>query len=308
MDSPSRVAPSVRAVRVRRDGGELYRLGQRVRLQEKPRQILVALLERPGEIASREELRERLWKTDTFVDFEHGLNTAINKVRQALGDSADAPEFVETLARRGYRFIAPVSTRQARPLVVEASAGDAPADPAPGAAVLLTRGWERRRIFGWGAALFVVIVAAAVVWVAQQRNQAAIFQSARPGTATQLAVLPLRVLAGSGGQDSSYIGIGIADAITTRLANIQQIGLRPTSAVLPVQARAVRPCARCGGSGCALPPAGHGPAGGARLPIQRAARAGGRRGGVGSNLRRTERRIAASAGSSRRAGRFGVAG
>ena len=213
--------------------GELYRLGQRVRLQEKPRQILVALLERPGEIASREELRERLWKTDTFVDFEHGLNTAIKKVRQALGDSADAPEFVETLARRGYRFIAPVSTRQARPLVVEASAGDAPADPAPGAAVLLTRGWERRRIFGWGAALFVVIVAAAVVWVAQQRNQAAIFQSARPGTATQLAVLPLRVLAGSGGQDSSYIGIGIADAITTRLANIQQIGLRPTSAVLP---------------------------------------------------------------------------
>jgi DNA-binding winged helix-turn-helix (wHTH) protein/TolB-like protein len=233
MDSPSRSRLQFGPFEFDVTAGELYRLGQRVRLQEKPRQILVALLERPGEIASREELRERLWKTDTFVDFEHGLNTAIKKVRQALGDSADAPEFVETLARRGYRFIAPVSAKQARPLVVEASAGDAPADPAPGAAVPLTRGWERRRIFGWGAALFVVIVAAAVVWVAQQRNQAAIFQSARPGTATQLAVLPLRVLAGSGGQDSSYIGIGIADAITTRLANIQQIGLRPTSAVLP---------------------------------------------------------------------------
>src|SRR3954462_12252863 len=89
-------------------GGELYRDGRPVRLQEQPRQILMALLERPGEIVTREELRDRLWKSDTFVDFEHGLNTAVKKVRQALGDSADAPQFIETLARRGYRFIGEV--------------------------------------------------------------------------------------------------------------------------------------------------------------------------------------------------------
>jgi len=90
--------------------GELYRQGERVRLQEQPRQVLSALLERPGEIVTRDELRERLWKTDTFVDFEHGLNTAIKKVRRALGDSAEAPAFIETLARRGYRFIARVES------------------------------------------------------------------------------------------------------------------------------------------------------------------------------------------------------
>src|SRR5687768_11604358 len=87
---------------------ELTRDGRRVRLQEHPRHVLVALLERPGGVVSREQLRERLWKSDTFVDFEHGLNTAVKKARQALGDSADAPRFIETLARHGYRFIAPV--------------------------------------------------------------------------------------------------------------------------------------------------------------------------------------------------------
>jgi DNA-binding winged helix-turn-helix (wHTH) protein len=88
--------------------GELYHEGRRVPLQEHPRQVLATLLERPGEIATREELRDRLWKTDTLVDFEHGLSTAIKKMRQALGDSAAAPQYIETLARRGYRFIAPV--------------------------------------------------------------------------------------------------------------------------------------------------------------------------------------------------------
>src|SRR6476620_4798131 len=103
--------------------GELYRRGERVRLQEQPRQVLSALLERPGEIVTREELRERLWKTDTFVDFEHGLNTAIKKVRRALGDSADAPAFIETLARRGYRFIAPVTWAETAPVATPVAAG-----------------------------------------------------------------------------------------------------------------------------------------------------------------------------------------
>ena len=88
--------------------GELRRNGARVRLQEQPLQVLAMLLERPGEVVTREELHGRLWNSDTFVDFDHGLNAAIKRLRDALGDSAENPRFVETLARRGYRFIAPV--------------------------------------------------------------------------------------------------------------------------------------------------------------------------------------------------------
>ena len=88
--------------------GELFRNGQKLRLQEQPFQVLVALLEKPTEVITREELRERLWPSDTFVDFDHSLNTAINKLRDALGDGASNPRFIETLPRRGYRFIAPV--------------------------------------------------------------------------------------------------------------------------------------------------------------------------------------------------------
>ena len=87
---------------------ELRRNGVKLRLQGQPFQVLALLLERPGEIVSREDLRQKLWPSDTFVDFDHSLNTAINKVREALGDSASSPRYVETLARRGYRFIAPV--------------------------------------------------------------------------------------------------------------------------------------------------------------------------------------------------------
>jgi DNA-binding winged helix-turn-helix (wHTH) protein len=89
--------------------GELRQRGQKVKLQEQPLQVLAALLERPGELVSREELRSKLWPADTFVDFDHGLNAAIKRLRDALGESADAPVFIETLARRGYRFIAPVN-------------------------------------------------------------------------------------------------------------------------------------------------------------------------------------------------------
>jgi DNA-binding winged helix-turn-helix (wHTH) protein len=85
--------------------GELRRQGHRLKLQEKPFQVLAALLLRPGELVTREELRQSLWPADTFVDFEHGLNTAVNKVRDALRDSANNPRFIETLPRRGYRFI-----------------------------------------------------------------------------------------------------------------------------------------------------------------------------------------------------------
>jgi Tol biopolymer transport system component/DNA-binding winged helix-turn-helix (wHTH) protein len=88
--------------------GELRQRGQKVKLQEQPLQVLAALLERPGEVVTREELRSKLWPADTFVDFDHSLNAAIRRLRDALGESAETPIFVETVARRGYRFIAPV--------------------------------------------------------------------------------------------------------------------------------------------------------------------------------------------------------
>lgn len=89
--------------------GELQRQGRKVKLQEQPFQVLAQLLEKPGEVVTREQLRTRLWPADTFVDFDHSLNAAIRRLRDALGDSADNPTFVETVARRGYRFLAPVS-------------------------------------------------------------------------------------------------------------------------------------------------------------------------------------------------------
>jgi DNA-binding winged helix-turn-helix (wHTH) protein len=88
--------------------GELRKQGRKLPLQGQPLQVLLMLLDRPGELVSRTEIQQRLWADGTFVDFDHGLNTAINKIREALGDSASSPRFLETLARRGYRFIAPV--------------------------------------------------------------------------------------------------------------------------------------------------------------------------------------------------------
>src|SRR5215831_18237058 len=105
---------------------ELRRNGARLKLQLQPFQVLVALLERPGDVVTREELRLRLWPQDTFVDFDHSLNTAIAKLRDVLGDSAASPRYVETIAKRGYRFLGSVSTvqDQARP------APPSPAQPA----------------------------------------------------------------------------------------------------------------------------------------------------------------------------------
>lgn len=88
--------------------GELRRQGLRVKLHAQPLQLLFLLLERPGEVLTREEIRRKLWPDGTFVDFEHGVNSAVNRIREALGDKASNPRFIETLARRGYRFVAPV--------------------------------------------------------------------------------------------------------------------------------------------------------------------------------------------------------
>src|SRR5580658_1398991 len=88
--------------------GELQKQGRKIRLEGQPVQVLICLLEAPGELVTREDLHRKLWPADTFVNFEQGLNAAIKRLRQALNDSADNPRFVETLPRRGYRFIAPV--------------------------------------------------------------------------------------------------------------------------------------------------------------------------------------------------------
>jgi DNA-binding winged helix-turn-helix (wHTH) protein len=85
--------------------GELFKKGKKIKLQQQPFQVLAILLERPGDLVTREELRERIWPADTFVDFDHSLNTAVKKLRQALGDGTRKPRFVETLPRKGYRFL-----------------------------------------------------------------------------------------------------------------------------------------------------------------------------------------------------------
>ncbi len=130
MAEPSRILIRFGQYEVDVASGELRKSGVKIRLQEQPFQVLVALLERPGEVVTREELQRRLWPADTFVDFDHSLNTAINKLRDALGDTANNARFIETLARRGYRFIAPVQSGNAR-----VASAPLPAEPPPAEAL-----------------------------------------------------------------------------------------------------------------------------------------------------------------------------
>ena len=112
--------------------GELRRQGMRVKLNAQPFQVLLMLLEQPGQLVSREEISRVLWPEGTFVDFEHGVNSAVNRIREALGDTAGSPRFVETLARRGYRFLAPVEKIDSGdhlPLAPDESQSPAPGDP-----------------------------------------------------------------------------------------------------------------------------------------------------------------------------------
>src|SRR3954469_18586397 len=106
--------------------GELRKCGVRVRLPEQSAKVLVALLERPGELLTREELQQRLWTAGTFVDFEHGLNLAVARLRQALGDTTDHPRYIETLPRRGYRFVAILEPPQEESAVEGSANGNSP--------------------------------------------------------------------------------------------------------------------------------------------------------------------------------------
>src|SRR5260370_8766448 len=110
--------------------GELRKNGAKLRLQEQPFRVLAFLLEHAGDVVTREELRLTLWPADTFVDFDHSLNTAVNKLRETLGDSASSPRYIETLARRGYRFIAPVQTA-VEPTILGTPASPTPTPPKP---------------------------------------------------------------------------------------------------------------------------------------------------------------------------------
>src|SRR3954468_5159172 len=145
--------------------GELRKAGVRVGLPEQPFKVLECLVARPGELVTREELRQRLWQDDTFVDFDHGVNAAVKRLREALGDSAETPQFIETLPRRGYRLIAPVERNQAP--VVEAD----PATTGRGAAdhplhadePASPRRWSDRLI--WAGVLGLLVTAAFGGWL-----------------------------------------------------------------------------------------------------------------------------------------------
>src|SRR5260370_13136177 len=118
--------------------GELRKHGLRVRLEGQPLQILAALIRQPGQVVTRDEFQRQLWKDGTFVDFDHGLNAAMNRLRQALGDSADQPRYIETLSGRRYRFVAAVQATVQKPLLVMTSAPDAlEVEPAPAGAPVI---------------------------------------------------------------------------------------------------------------------------------------------------------------------------
>src|SRR6202795_1164742 len=132
---------------------ELRKAGVKIKLNDQPFQVLTVLLERPGEVVTREELQTRLWPADTFVDFDLSLNTAVKKLRQALGDESDNPRFVETLYRRGYRFIAPVSNHASH---VAGGTGSQPADSVPSKEPA-ARSWKRLALIAVGCVSVLVV-------------------------------------------------------------------------------------------------------------------------------------------------------
>ena len=194
--------------------GELRREGRKVRLQDQPLRLLVLLLERAGEVVTREELRNALWPADTFVDFDHSLNTAVKKLREALGDAAEAPRYVETVARRGYRFLA-----QVREL--------GPAAPPAGSADVEVRSPGRPEAArGPSPALRVVLLAVVLGAAALVAYRVATHAGsrARPGATLTLAVLPFDNL--SRDADQEYLSDGLTEEMITQLARLDPRRLR----------------------------------------------------------------------------------
>jgi len=221
MESP-RPASIVRfgTFEVSLQSGEVRKAGVRIRVQQQPMKLLEFLLERPGEVVTREELRSRVWPDESFGDFDQAVNIAIAKLRSALGDSADNPRYIETLPKRGYRFIAEVSVievegRTKRP---EPAAGElpiaAPTHP-PGAelAVAYKRRLRPKREIIAALAL-ILILGTFAVWLFRSRSHT-------PTGIRSLVVLPLDNLSGEASQD--YFADGMTDELITDLAHISAL-------------------------------------------------------------------------------------
>jgi len=211
--------------------GELRKHGLRVRLQEQPFRLLEMLLERPGEVVTREELQKRLWPADTFVDFDHGLNKAINKIREALGDSAESPRFVETVSRRGYRFLAEVKDSevparnpelgaQPRPPAVPPGIPDRPYPPGEVAEIKnpsLSRAWK--------ISVLLLLLVAAVLVIRKLHSWN------RPVAAIRsLAVLPFESLSNDASQD--YFADGMTDELISDLGQISALRVISRTSVM----------------------------------------------------------------------------
>ena len=194
--------------------GELISAGRRTPLRDQPLQLLLALLERPGELVTREELTRRLWPADTFVDFDRGLNKAMNHLRDALNDSADHPQFIETLPRKGYRFIAPV-----RPEAEELEPAVEGAPPAR----------SKSRLWLAIAAAFLAAIGVAIAVDAGGVRRWIGGRPAVPRIAS-LAVIPLANL--SGDPEQAYFADGMTDALITDLAKMGSLRITSRTSVM----------------------------------------------------------------------------
>jgi TolB-like protein/DNA-binding winged helix-turn-helix (wHTH) protein/Tfp pilus assembly protein PilF len=198
--------------------GELFRLGNRVRIQQLPFQLLVVLLQHAGELVTREELSQQVWPANTFVDFDHGLAVAVHKLRDALGDSSDQPRFVETVGRRGYRFLLPVEAAAQNSKMDEEGAA-LPALGMSSQAATRDKSW-RRPAWAIGGVMALAAVALFLVHGWQPRAGAS-----APPHIYSIAVLPLENL--SNDPEQEYFVEGMTDELITDLAKLP--GLRVIS-------------------------------------------------------------------------------
>lgn len=199
--------------------GELRKQGLKVRLQDQPFQILAMLLERPGELVTRQEIHQKLWPADTFVDFDHGLNNAINRLREALGDSAETPRFIETLPRKGYRFIGQVSEEgQLAETEYPAAATTQAAEPGP----VEQKSRIRSRFLVPILASCFALTFAVIAYLGWRLMRGG--PSPRPGY-LMLAVLPFQNLSGDPSQD--YFSDGLTEEMIAQLGalNPDQLGV-----------------------------------------------------------------------------------
>jgi TolB-like protein/DNA-binding winged helix-turn-helix (wHTH) protein len=197
---------------------QLRKSGVRIKLQGQPFEILAMLLERPGELVTREDVQQRLWPTDTFVDFDHGVNTAINRLREALGDSAENPRFIETVPRRGYRFIAPVESHASVLLGSNAAVAGASSSEAGRGTTQAAPRIARRRAVVLAAAATVAITL--LTGLSSGRVRQRLFGRRSPQIRS-LAVLPLVNL--SSDKDQDYFTDGMTEELTTDLGKISAL-------------------------------------------------------------------------------------